>query len=172
MRDTKRRYKTVALGGTFDQFHRGHEELLSKAFDLSEKVLIGITSDKLVDSLGKTHPVEAYSRRASNIKRFLLDRGWARRAEMHRLANPFGPTATRKNLQAIILTSNTLPNGRRLNRERRRRGLTPLVLHTITLANAKDGKTISSTRIRNREIDRAGKILHKRSQAKKNTEES
>jgi pantetheine-phosphate adenylyltransferase len=157
----KLRYKSVALGGTFDVFHSGHRQLLSHAFGLGERVLIGITSDQLVKTLGKAHPVQNYASRAREVRRFLKQRGWTHRGETRPLTDRFGPAASRKSLQAIVVTPKTLPSARKLNRERRKRGLTSLEIQTIPLANAKDGIPISSTRIRNGEIDRQGKILRK-----------
>ncbi len=141
-------------------FHNGHRQLLSRAFELGEKVLIGITSDQLVRTLGKAHPVQKYSSRVREVRRFLRDRGWIRRGEIRTLADSFGPAASRRNLEAIVVTPKTLPNARRLNRERRKRCLKPLKIQTITLANAQDGTPISSTRIRNGEIDGQGRILY------------
>ena len=155
----KCRYKAVALGGTFDVFHDGHAQLLFQAFKLSELVLIGITSDQLVKTFRKAHPVQNYRTRARRVRLFLKEHGWIRRAEIHRLADPFGPTASEENLQAVVVTSRTLPNGRKLNRERKRRGLKPLEIQTVALARGQDGAPISSTRIRNGEIDRQGRIL-------------
>ena len=42
----RKRFKTVATGGTFDILHEGHYALLSRSFQLGERVIIGITSDK------------------------------------------------------------------------------------------------------------------------------
>jgi pantetheine-phosphate adenylyltransferase len=39
-------YRVIALGGTFDIIHIGHIELLKKGFSISEKVIIGLTSDE------------------------------------------------------------------------------------------------------------------------------
>jgi len=154
-------YKTVALGGTFDVFHKGHERFLSTAFKLSQKVIIGITSDQLVKTLGKSHHVEAYSTRVHNVRRFLSIHKWNRRGKIHRLDDPFGPAASLKNLEAVIVTPDTLSSGRKLNEARRADGLTELRIQTVPFAVAWDGKPISSTRVRNGEIDRRGRILSK-----------
>ena len=34
------------MGGTFDIIHKGHLTLLSNAFDVADKVIIGLTSDE------------------------------------------------------------------------------------------------------------------------------
>lgn len=39
-------YKTIAIAGTFDHLHKGHEYFISEAFKLGEKVIIGLTSDE------------------------------------------------------------------------------------------------------------------------------
>ena len=46
-------FNLVAMGGTFDIIHKGHIQLLSKAFSISSKVIIGLTSDDLAKRKGK-----------------------------------------------------------------------------------------------------------------------
>ena len=46
-------FDLVALGGTFDLIHKGHLELLEKAFSISSKSIIGLTSDKMAKRIGK-----------------------------------------------------------------------------------------------------------------------
>jgi cytidyltransferase-like protein len=156
----KRMYKTVALGGTFDVFHKGHERFLSAAFKLSQRVIIGITSDQLVKTLGKSHPVEPYSTRVQNVRQFLSIHKWTKRGEIHRLDDPFGPAVIRKSLGAVIVTPDTLSSGRELNDARREDGLNELQIQIVPFTLARDGRPISSTRVRKGEIDGRGKILH------------
>jgi len=40
-------YKTIAIAGTFDLLHKGHRSFISRAFELGEKVIIGLTSDEM-----------------------------------------------------------------------------------------------------------------------------
>ena len=46
-------FDLVAMGGTFDAIHNGHMALLNKAFSISSKVIIGLTSDQLATKKGK-----------------------------------------------------------------------------------------------------------------------
>jgi pantetheine-phosphate adenylyltransferase len=40
------KFPVVATGGTFDEIHTGHVMLLAKAFEVGNKVIIGISSDE------------------------------------------------------------------------------------------------------------------------------
>jgi pantetheine-phosphate adenylyltransferase len=154
-----RLYEVVALGGTFDVLHAGHKQLLSQAFRLGDKVLIGVTSDRLVKSLKKKHPVRPFPRRVRDIRAFLRTRGWSSRARISELNEPYGPAYRRKKLQALIVSNGTLESGRRLNKLRQKRGLKPLQLQVVSLLAAEDGEPISTTRIRNGEIDLKGRLI-------------
>ena len=154
-------YKAVALGGTFDFLHKGHEQLISHAFDIGEKVLIGVTSDQLARKLRKTHPVQTYAVRVKQLRIFLRAKRWLRRTRISPLHDPYGPAARRKDLEALVITPNTLFNALMLNRLRKRKKLRVLKITKVPLAKAEDGKPISSTRIRSGEIDRLGRLRHK-----------
>jgi pantetheine-phosphate adenylyltransferase len=51
----KAKFKVAAVGGTFDELHKGHRALLMKAFEVGEKVLIGLCLDEFVKSMRKPH---------------------------------------------------------------------------------------------------------------------
>jgi pantetheine-phosphate adenylyltransferase len=157
-----RPYKLVALGGTFDVLHAGHRHLLSEAFKLGDVVLIGVTSDRLVVALHKKHQVRSFSSRVRELNRFLKTRRWASRARITALQEACGPAASRKKLQALIVSKSTLARGRRLNRLRRQNGLKSLDLFVVDLLKAADGKPISTTRIKSGEIDLQGRVLKTR----------
>lgn len=156
------RYEVVALGGTFDVLHAGHKQLLSEAFRLGDKVLIGVTGDYLVKSLKKNHPVRPFSQRVRDVRLFLRTRRWSSRARISELNEPYGPAYRRRKLQALIVSKGTLESGRFLNKLREAQGLKPLHLQVVGLLAAEDGKPISSTRIRDGEIDPLGHLLKRK----------
>ena len=43
-----KKFKKVAVGGTFDELHSGHKALINKAFEVGEKVVIGLSSGEFV----------------------------------------------------------------------------------------------------------------------------
>ena len=47
------KYSLVATGGTFDILHKGHIALLSTSFEISDKVIIGLTGDDLGQKKGQ-----------------------------------------------------------------------------------------------------------------------
>ena len=46
-------FRLTALGGTFDIIHIGHIGLIGKAVSISEKIIIGLTSDEFISKHGK-----------------------------------------------------------------------------------------------------------------------
>ena len=46
-------FRLTALGGTFDIIHVGHIALIQKAVSISEKIIIGLTSDDFISKHGK-----------------------------------------------------------------------------------------------------------------------
>ncbi|NIW12582.1 MAG: adenylyltransferase/cytidyltransferase family protein, partial [Candidatus Thorarchaeota archaeon] len=79
---TKEKLGKVAVGGTFDEFHKGHEALLRKAFEVGNRVLVGVSSDDLVKKLGKSHVVATYEKRVNYLKSFLRGQDLLDRTEI------------------------------------------------------------------------------------------
>ena len=46
-------FTLTALGGTFDIIHVGHVRLIEKAVSISDKIIIGLTSDAFISKNGK-----------------------------------------------------------------------------------------------------------------------
>lgn len=148
------KYKKVAVGGTFDKFHKGHKSLLERAFEVGFYVVVGITSDEFRKNKGN---IEPYHVRNANLKRFLekFDKNY----DVIKLNNRYGPTIHDETFDAIVVSRATKPTADKINRIRKDKGMNPLEIITIDMVLAENGKLISSTRIRNGEIDDEGRIL-------------
>jgi len=154
----KKEFETVAVGGTFDEFHKGHQALLTKAFEVGNHVLIGLCSDDFAKKLGKPHKVATYERRLKDLKNFLRRRGMLDRAEIFPLHDPYGVTVSRNRLDAIVVSQETESGAHEINEKRRTKGLRPLKIIVIEMILAEDSVSISTTRIRRGDIDREGRL--------------
>jgi pantetheine-phosphate adenylyltransferase len=156
----EKKFKIVAVGGTFDEFHKGHRALLMKAFEVGERVLVGLCSDRLVESLTKPHVTASYEQRLEELSRFLRERGVWERTEIVPLKDPFGVTLSEGCIEALIVSRETEPIAVKINEERGRRGLPSLRIIVIDMIPSENHSPISTTRIRRGEIDREGHLLN------------
>ncbi|MFQ5573416.1 MAG: adenylyltransferase/cytidyltransferase family protein, partial [Nitrosopumilaceae archaeon] len=84
------KFELVATGGTFDIIHKGHIELLKKAFEISSNVIIGLTSDELVAKKGKKITND-YSTRLVSLTS-VIEQNFPRSSfRISKLDNDFGP---------------------------------------------------------------------------------
>ena len=150
-------FDLVAMGGTFDIIHSGHMALLNKAFSISTKVIIGVTSDQLAVKKGK-NPENDYSKRISLLKSTIEENFPDSAYEIRKLENDFGPAVLEESVKALIVSEETSDKGTLLNKLRAERNLPPVKIVVVPIVLAKDGKAISTTRIKNSEIDSHGNL--------------
>ena len=152
----------VATGGTFDCIHIGHIKLLSTAFDISDHVIIGLTSDRFVKRYKLNSNIKNnYLRRLFNLKKNISLNFKDAHYTIVKLEDEFGPVIHSSQIQAIVVSEETLVKVKQINQIRISNYLNPLHVIVVEIAKSSDGKPISSTRIRNGEIDDKGKILRK-----------
>jgi pantetheine-phosphate adenylyltransferase len=154
------KFKKVVVGGTFDYLHDGHVAILSKAFEIGERVIVGICSDEMQLLLRKDSAgVQLLDVRRPALEKLLQLKGWLDRAEVKVISDAFGPALEDQEIEAIVVSPETRSRAEELNRLRVSRGLKPLEIVEIPFVLAEDGKPISSIRVRYGEIDIHGKIL-------------
>tara|TARA_B110001454_G_scaffold63976_1_gene62199 strand:+ start:672 stop:1136 length:465 start_codon:yes stop_codon:yes gene_type:complete len=150
-------FDLVAMGGTFDVVHSGHMALLDKAFSISSKVIIGLSSDQLAKKRGKNLTSD-YSKRLSLLKSVIEKNFPNSSYEISKLENDFGPAVIEGSVKALVVSEETSGKGIRLNELRAERNLSPVRIVVVPMILAKDGKAISTTRIKNFEIDDSGNL--------------
>ena len=151
------KYEIIALGGTFDIIHAGHIALLKRGFAISKKVIIGLTSDKFALKNGK-ELVNKYEKRHSSLKLLIEEKFLGSKYEIAKLENDFGPAVVEGNIEALIVSTETQDKGEILNKLRAEKNLQPVKIISVSMVLAEDGNRISTTRIRDMEIDFNGKL--------------
>jgi len=152
------RFSLIAMGGTFDIIHKGHLTLLANASEISDKVIIGLTSDEFVEKNGK-NPIHQYDQRLKNLTSILVEKFPDTLFEISKLNNDFGPAVLEKDVQALVVSDETSNQGNILNNLRFENNLPPVEIIVVPMSLAKDGMRISTTRIKNSEIDSNGNLL-------------
>lgn len=150
-----KKYTKVCLGGTFDRIHIGHERLLKIAFEVGEEVIIGLTSDTKAKRGRVNEKLSSFKNRYTNLENF-LSKQFDINFSIVELNDDWGPGALDEDLDAIIVSEETEKVASELNKKRALKGLNPLDIVTVSLILDKKGEKISSTRIRNSQIDREG----------------
>ena len=150
-------FQTVALGGTFDIIHKGHLALLSKAFSISSNIIIGLTGDELALKK-KKNLLNNYAKRLETLTG-LIEKNFPNSSfTISKLENDFGPAAIEGKVDALIVSEETSNKGKILNDLRRKKNLPTVKVVIVPMVLADDGKRISTTRIKNSEIDTEGKL--------------
>jgi len=153
-----REFRKVAVGGTFDELHRGHKVLITKAFEIGDRVLIGLCSDEFVKKLGKPHVTASYAERLKELKTFLVNLNVSERAEIILLNDPYGPTVTDRCIEGLVVSQETEATASRINEQRRKAGLPLLKILTVNMVPSENCGPISTTRIRKGEMDHEGRL--------------
>ncbi len=152
-----KKFDLVAMGGTFDIIHKGHMTLLSEAFLISTKVIIGLTSDDMTLKKGKSLE-NNFNKRLEVLVKTIEKNFPSTEFEISKLENDFGPAVLEKEVQALVVSSETSFQGEILNQLRRQKTLPPVEVIEVPMVLAKDGNRISGTRIKNKEIDHDGNL--------------
>ncbi len=146
----KKPFKLVGLGGTFDHLHDGHRFLLKIGAKLGDHVAIALATEGLLKNKKYRNKIESYEVREANLRSYLK-----KELNMSRnsytiipLNDPYGIATTDPTLEAHVSSLETHQISLKINEERVKNGLSPLILVIIPIVNDLEGKKISSTEIR------------------------
>ncbi|MEE9378577.1 MAG: pantetheine-phosphate adenylyltransferase [Candidatus Lokiarchaeia archaeon] len=142
--------KKVGLGGTFDHLHEGHKYLLKTALSISEIVEIGLTSQDLLKNKKFSSKLEEYETRKENLITYLNSIADLKRIIIVEISNwsEMDKYAQDPEYDGLVVSQETYDNALKLNENRVKKGLDPLVLIVIPLLKDEKNNKISSTSIR------------------------
>ncbi len=150
------RFQHIAVGGTFDHFHKGHEALINTALKYGNTLSIGITTQAMHKDKTFLSAVESFDQRKKSVMEYLKKKKTLGRAGFFPLSDIYGSTRNDGTIEALVVSKSTYPNAVRINRLRTERKLPELKIMCIKDVKGTDGQLISSERIRKGEIDREG----------------
>ena len=144
------------MGGTFDVFHKGHEVLIQTALEVSDQVLIGLTTDERAGKGRAGSQITSYGKRKDRLEDWLKSQRAEKRVEIVPLNDDWGPAALGNEFEGIIVSQETEDMALALNQIREEKGIAKLKILVVPMVHAYDGYRISSSRIRNGEINSKG----------------
>ena len=156
----------IVCGGTFDHFHKGHEAFLNYVFSVGKKYLVGITSDNYVKNskfrIQNPEFIEPFEKRKESVLEFVKKEKALNKVEIIKIEDLFGPTLSKDLvIDAIVVSQDSKDGADIINQKRKELKLAALKVFVVHPVNSEDGKLISSARIRNGEINRAGRLYVK-----------
>ncbi|MBU4265731.1 MAG: pantetheine-phosphate adenylyltransferase [Candidatus Altiarchaeota archaeon] len=149
-------FKKVVIGGTFDVIHEGHKKILEAGFQISDAVIIGLTSDEFANRF-RAVETSAYEERKKKLEELL--RGFGKSYEIIKIDDSYGIATIDPAIDCIVVSEETLLRAQEINAVRFKKSMGKLSIMVIPLVLAKDGKPISGERISGKEIDSEGKLL-------------
>ncbi|KAH6918273.1 hypothetical protein BKA70DRAFT_1246737 [Coprinopsis sp. MPI-PUGE-AT-0042] len=130
-------YPVVALGGTFDHLHPGHKILLSMgAWIASCKLIVGITSDSLLVKKPNAHLIEPIDVRMQHVREFLSLFKPGIELAITELTDVYGPTGYDPDVQALVVSRETVKGGEMIASHRAAQNLPALETFIIDVISA------------------------------------
>lgn len=123
--------KLACFGGTFDRLHAGHKLMIAAAVFTSAAVVAGVTDDSMLKNKGNREMIQSYEQRSANLSMYFHAMNPEMKFSSERLMDPLGPAVSIKEVDSIVVSQETLPGAKKINKVRAERGFDPLEVHVI-----------------------------------------
>lgn len=111
----------------------------------AQELTIGITSSDMLSSKSHASLIDSFETRSALCRSLLTTLSPSLALDIHRLTDSYGPAITKPELQAIVVSSETILGGFRINAVRMDRGMDPL---DIIVLQRRDPFVLSSSFLR------------------------
>ncbi|KAG5437387.1 hypothetical protein PCANB_000818 [Pneumocystis canis] len=129
----QKKYKLVIVGGTFDYFHAGHKILLTMtAWICNQQIVCGVSDEALLVTKKYRNLIQPIEIRMGHVRLFfhLINRTLL--LFIIPIVDIYGSSID-KNIEAIVVSKETLLGGNMVNEERQRKNINLLDLYCIDM---------------------------------------
>ncbi|CAE6498718.1 unnamed protein product [Rhizoctonia solani] len=130
-------YPVSVLGGTFDYLHPGHKILLSMAaWITTSKLIVGVTDDALLTKKANKQYIQPITKRTASVTSFVRMFKPSIECDAVPIQDVYGPTGWDPNIQALVVSRETLGGASSVAQLRSEKSLPPLDLFVIDVISS------------------------------------